>query len=208
MASPPLRDLTSAHVARAAAGDAASRTFLVERFTPVLLAQARYRLQGPLLRVCEPHDLVQDVWAIALPRLPDLRDREGRWTPVLLKFLSTTLLRLVNHLLRKHISGRPQVLAAGGEGDAPSPVEALPAEVSGVITRMCRQQKIDAVQEALAGLDADERAVVVLRGIEQLPNREVARLLGVDDSLATRRWQRALVRLKELLPDSVFGELE
>jgi RNA polymerase sigma factor (sigma-70 family) len=64
------------------------------------------------------------------------------------------------------------------------------------------------VQEALAGLDADERAVVVLRGIEQLPNGEVARLLGVDDSLATRRWQRALVRLKELLPDSVFGELE
>jgi RNA polymerase sigma factor (sigma-70 family) len=204
----PLPDLTSAHVARAAAGDAQSRAFLVERFTPVLLAQARYRLQGPLLQVCEPPDLVQDVWAIALPRLPDLREREGRWTPVLLKFLSTTLLRLVNHLLRKHISGRPRAVAVDGSSDAPSPVEALPAEVSGVITRMCRQQKIDAVQQALAELAEEDRAVVVLRGIEQLQNREVARLLGIDDSLATRRWQRALVRLKELLPDSVFGELE
>jgi RNA polymerase sigma-70 factor, ECF subfamily len=64
------------------------------------------------------------------------------------------------------------------------------------------------VQTALQSLDEAEREVLVLRGIEQLGNREVARLLGVDDSVVTRRYQRALQQLKVALPDSVLAELE
>lgn len=192
-------DLTSVHVQRAAAGDAASRTFLVERFTPLLLAQARYRLFGAAARHCEPEDLVQEVWAITLPRLPDLRHREGRWTPVLVKFLATTLLRCTNHVLRKHVVGRPTVNA-----DA---VDTLPAELSGVITRLCRRDRIDAVQAAIEALPPEEREVLVLRGIEQHGNREIAAMLGIDDSVVTRRWQKALASLRAALPDSVLVEL-
>jgi RNA polymerase sigma-70 factor (ECF subfamily) len=193
-------DLTSVHVQRAAAGDVASRTFLVERFTPLLMAQARYRLFGAAARHCEPEDLVQEVWAITLPRLPDLRDRDGRWTPVLVKFLATTLLRCVNHVLRKHVVGRPATDS--------SSVEALPADLSGVVTRLCRRDHIDAVQAAIAALPPEEREVLVLRGIEQHGNREVAAMLGVDDSVVTRRWQKALANLRGALPDSVLVELE
>jgi RNA polymerase sigma factor (sigma-70 family) len=192
-------DLTSVHVRAAAAGDAASRTFLVERFTPLLLAQARYRLVGKAARHCEPEDLVQEVWAIALPRLPDLRERDGRWTPVLVKFLATTLLRCVNHVLRKHVVGRPTSDGA---------VEALPAELSGVITRLVRRDRIDAVQAAIAALAPEEREVLVLRGIEQHGNGAIAAMLGIDDSSVTRRWQKALAHLRAALPDSVLAELE
>jgi RNA polymerase sigma factor (sigma-70 family) len=200
MPSGPGHDLTSVHVRRATGGDAASKAFLVERFSPLLLAQARYRLVHAGRGLCEPEDLVQEVWAIALPRLPDLAEREGRWTPVLVKFLATTLLRCANHVLRRHAAGR----LAPADPD----VEQLPAELSGVITRLARQQRADAVQAAIHQLAPEEQEVLVLRGIEQHKNREIAVMLGIDDASVTRRWQKALDHLRAALPGSVLAELE
>lgn len=195
-------DLTSLHLEQAAGGEPASQAWLVERFTPVLLAQARYRLQGRLGAVCEPLDLVQDVWAIALPRLRDLQPRDGRWTPVLLRFLATTLLRRVNLLVRKHLTaGRP----LAGDGEA---LPSVSAAISGAITRLHRAEVVDAVRSAMAALPDLEREVMVLRGIEQLANRAVAQQLGIDDYQVTRRYQRALVLLGEALPGSLFAELD
>jgi RNA polymerase sigma-70 factor (ECF subfamily) len=197
-----MQELTSLHVARAAGGDLASQAWVVERFTPVLAAQARYRLQGPLASVCDPADVVQDVWAIALPRLADLRARDGQWTPVVLRFLATTLLRRVNHLARKHLAGgRP----LPGEGD--ERIAELHASITGVVTRIQRGEVADAVHAALARLPEQEREVVVLRGIEQLSNRAVAEQLGVEDHVVTRRYQRGLEWLKQALPQSVIAEL-
>lgn len=48
----------------------------------------------------------------------------------------------------------------------------------------------------------------MLRGIEQHSNREVARMLGLDDAQVTRRYQRALQHVRAALPESVFAELE
>jgi RNA polymerase sigma-70 factor (ECF subfamily) len=195
-------ELTSLHLQRAVAGDAGSQAFVVERFTPVLLAQARHRLQGRLAAVCEPIDVVQEVWSIALPRLGDLQPRDGRYTPVLLRFLATTVLRRVNWLVRKHLTaGRP---LAGEAGD----VQALPDDVTGAITRAHCADVAQKLEAALAELPDDEREVVVLRGIEQLSNRAVARQLGVEDFVVTRRYQRALRRLQDALPGSVFWDLE
>lgn len=201
-------DPTSVCIAGAVAGDTASRDFLVERFSPVLLAQARYRMQN-LVRGAEPEDVVQETWAAALPKLRDLVPRDGRWTPVLLKFLSVILLRTVNDLLRRSLRRRGGDVGRGGDvATAADPLAQLPAAVSGIVTRLARSDRQDAVQRALAELPPEEREVVVLRGIEQLPNREVAKMLGVDDSVVTRRFQKALLRLRDLLPGSVFDEME
>lgn len=198
---PPPAELTTLHVGRAVTGDLQSQGWLVERLSPLLLAQARYRLRGRLATVCDPEDLVQEVWSIALPRLRDLCPRDGRWTPVLLRFLSTTLLRRLNHLVRKHLTGKPR-------HDDPADAAALPAEVSGVLTRIDRADRGTAVQRALAALPEPQREVLVLRGIEQLSNGEVARRLGLSDSAVTRRYQQALRELRAALPDSVFAELD
>ena len=75
---------TTTLVRRAKLGDHESLATLVEKLTPLLLAQARYRL-GTSNTEVDPDDVVQEVWARALPRLPELSDRDGRQTPVLLK---------------------------------------------------------------------------------------------------------------------------
>ena len=61
------------------------------------------------------------------------------------------------------------------------------------------QRKLDA---AVAGLDDDDREVILMRHREQLSNQEVATALGLSDAAASMRYLRAVRRLRAvLLPD-------
>lgn len=200
---------TSIRVRGAAAGAEADRSWVVERFTPLLVTNAAYRMGCGLRSWCEPEDVVAETWAVALPRMGSLPARDGRLTPVLLRFLTTTLNHVLANLHRKHErrgggATVPQRLADGATstlaGDPPDPA-------TGVVPRAERREERDLVLAALAGLSADDRAVVVLRGIEQVTNEAAAAALGVTPSAANMRYARALARLREKLPGSVFAEL-
>lgn len=197
---PPAPPLTSLHVRRARRGDAGSLAWVVERFTPLLLAQARYRLRGPLGRACEPEDLVQDVWAVALPALPTLEPREGREAPVVLRFLATTLLNRANELARR-------ALRRGPPASAPAP-DALPAETRGAFSRVERDEACALLVAAIDELEGLDRDVLVLRAIEQHANHEVAALLGATPNAVSQRYRRVLADLRRRLPGSLLDEVE
>jgi RNA polymerase sigma-70 factor (ECF subfamily) len=55
------------------------------------------------------------------------------------------------------------------------------------------------LQEALNSLAPLDREVLALRHFEDLSNGEVAQVLGLDKSAASKRYARALVRLKDVL---------
>jgi RNA polymerase sigma-70 factor (ECF subfamily) len=55
------------------------------------------------------------------------------------------------------------------------------------------------LQEALNGMDPLEREILALRHIEQLTNAEAARVLGIKEAAAGKRYLRALERLREIL---------
>ncbi len=55
------------------------------------------------------------------------------------------------------------------------------------------------LQEALNSLDPIDREVLALRHFEELSNGEAAAVLGLDKSAASKRYARALVRLKDIL---------
>jgi len=203
-------DVTTMQVRRAVQGDAASVAWLIERFTPVLLVQARHRLRSPLGAHCEPEDLVQDTWLTALPRLSDLQQRDGRCTPVLLRFLGQILLNRYGTLLQKHILGKPlraQAVASDGTDTADS-LGNVAAEQTGIVTRAMRSEAIERMRAAIAELSEDDQAVVVLRSIEQVSLPTTAQLLGATENAVAVRHHRALQRLRERLPDSVFAELD
>src|SRR5262245_7043472 len=172
-------DLTSFHVRRAEAGDARSLEWVVKRFSPLLLAQAEFRLGQRLRRLCEPEDLVNEVWAIALPRLADLSSREGRRTPVLIRFLATTLLNRVNDLVKVEITGpRGRRQAVGPARRADTDLFAkLPADSSGVVTSAVRRERNGAIAKALKELEPQDREIIMLRAIEQNPGSTVAFIL-------------------------------
>lgn len=195
-------ELTTQHVRRARTGDVASLAWVVERFSPLLVAQARFRM-GPRLRArVAPEDVVQDVWALALPRLAELAAREGRSTPVLLRFLGTAVLHRVNDLLRRHAHGAAELDAEG------SPFASLPADTRGPLTRAIRGESRALVLAAIDELEERDRTLVVLRGIEQRGNEEAAELLGLAPNTAAQAYRRALERLRKRLEASVFDEFE
>jgi RNA polymerase sigma-70 factor (ECF subfamily) len=60
------------------------------------------------------------------------------------------------------------------------------------------EQKIR-LQDALNSLEPVDREILALRHFEQLTNGEAAAVLGLDKSAASKRYTRALVRLKDVL---------
>lgn len=207
---PEPRDATSMHIARAHDGDEVSRAWIVARFSPFLLMQARYRLQRVPHPLCSAEDLVDEVWLATLPRFGDLRPRGDTWKPVLMKFLGTTLLNKVNTLLMRQVregNRRAWLSAGSGSSAGGDPLDRLPSPWTTVVSRAVRDEVGQLVRDALEELAPAEREILVLRGIEQVHNQDAARLLGLEPSAATKRYRRALAKLEGRLPRSVLDEL-
>jgi RNA polymerase sigma-70 factor (ECF subfamily) len=179
-------------------GDTASLGWLVERFSPGLLAQARYRMGPVLARRIDPDDVVQDAWLIAIPRLGELAVADRRATPTVLRFLSSIVLYRTNQLLRAHLR---RTTRQGQE----SP-DALPTPDEGALTQAIRRETVRIVLAQVDALDPADQEVLVLRGLEQRAGKEVAELLGVSVEAVYVRYHRAIRRLRAALPDSLFAD--
>lgn len=199
--------VTTMHVRRAVAGDTESVGWLVERFAPLLLAQARLRLPQEFRRFVEPEDLVQDAWAVALPRLGELPERDGRLTPVVLRFLGTTILYRVSNLMQRRLERTLRAPDdASAEGGAR--LSQLPASESLALARAMTGESCRLVLAALDELDETDRRIVVMRGIEEAPVAEVAAILQMKPNTVTVRYRRLLAKLRDALPRSIFDDLD
>lgn len=181
-------------------GDGPSLGWLVVHLSPLLVAQARWRLQGPLARAVEPEDLVQDAWLVALPRLHELVPREGRRTPVLLRFLATTIVHRVNNLARER-------LRRGESGSGPHPADAALDPRTGVVTAAVRAEQRRQLLATIDELEPIDREVLLLRGVEQRAQATTAQLLGISGDAVAMRFARALGRLRAQLPAALCDDL-
>lgn len=179
----------------AAAGEVA---LVVARFAPLLHAQATYRL-GRLRQFYDPDDLVNDVWARALPHLAGLCARPEHLRPVVLKFLTTTLQHRVRDLAEKHFVGKP--------GTRSEPLSRLPEQHSGVVTQAARSERAARLRAVLEELGDDDRAVLVLRGIEQRSHEDVAAALQSNPEACKKRYQRALERVRTTMGSGLADDL-
>ena len=63
-----------------------------------------------------------------------------------------------------------------------------------------REEMVLEMRAALETLDPIDREVLVLRHLEELSNNEVAEILGIDKYAASKRYLRALARLRAAMP--------
>ena len=100
-------------------------------------------------------------------------------------------------------------LYQGGFPEATS--EDLAAQLMGRFSSPSQQailfEQKAALLEAFDSLEPLDREILALRHFEQLTNGEAAALLGIDKSAASKRYARALVRLKNLLEPILGSEL-
>lgn len=194
-------DDVSDRLRRARGGDDESLSWICSRFSPWLECQAALRL-GPLTGRIDPADIAQEVWRIVLPRLGDLQANAAGMTPVLVRFLSTTLVHVSNNLLRKVLRGEePRSSMDGFDPETTRRVR----NASGV-ARADEDARL--LRDAIAKLDDDAREAVILRGLEQIPNATAAERLGVTPNTLSQRYRRALERLAEVLPDELREHFE
>ncbi len=196
---------TSLHLRRAVEGNRESLEWLVVRVSPILVMEARERLGPYLSKLYEAEDLVQEAWRIALPRLAELPEREGRRVPVVLRFLSTCIVNQVNNLLRKHLGKVDETRASLSNleelGD-------LPTESTNIISRVGRNDLYQKILAALENLPELDRRIILLRCVEQCSTAEAGLLLQLKPNTVAVKYRRALDQLRHRFPQSVFDELE
>jgi len=129
----------------------------------------------------------EDVTALAFERLYRSRSRldRGRGTPRAWLFAIARNAALDELRRRRR---RPQLLA-----DADADLSAAP-DLDDAAEQMERRA---AVRAGLAALPLREREIVLLKFHGQLPNGELARVLGISESNAGTRLHRALTHLRE-----------
>lgn len=194
--------LTTMHVARAVDGDAASLEWLVGRLSPILREHARFRLGSVLRRHYDADDLVHDAWIATLPKLHQLiASPEARRTPILLKYLSNTVVLRIRYLARRHARQQEPATPIEDFGN-------IPAAQSGAVSRAVRGEQQQQLREVMDELEPADREVLLLRGIEQLSAKAVAAVLEVGVEAVHKRYQRAVAKLRARLPESVFSELD
>jgi RNA polymerase sigma-70 factor, ECF subfamily len=188
----------------AADGDRESWGRLLELYRERLRRMVALRLDPRLQGRIDPSDVIQEAYLEASARLADYRRQPDMPFYLWLRFLAgQKLVTLHRHHLGTqrrdaarevslHHGRMPETssaaLAAVLVGHGPRPSEAA-----------ARAELKLRLEEALNSMDGIDREVLTLRHFEHLSRAETAQVLGIQESAVSKRYVRALKRLKDIL---------
>src|SRR6516164_10901424 len=180
------------------AGEAGATDRLLERHRPYLRRLVELRLDPKMRGRVDPSDVVQEAQLEALRRLDDYLKQPPMPFRLWLRQIAYDRLLM---LRRQHVEAARR--AVGREVPLPdrSSLELarqLLASGSTPSQQLIRREFVRRVREAVAQLLDGEREILVLRNLEGLSNREAAQVLQIDPASASRRYGRAVIRLREI----------
>jgi RNA polymerase sigma-70 factor (ECF subfamily) len=194
----------------ASAGDARGWGTLLTRHSERLRRMLALRLDQRLQGRIDPSDVLQEAYLEAWSRLADYLRQPTMPFFLWLRFLAAQkLVTLHRHHLGRQMraAGREISLYRGALPEASS--AALAAQLLGHDTRpseaVIRIEMKLRLQEALNRMDPVDREVLALRHFEQLSRAETAQVLGMRESAVSKRYVRALERLKDILEEMPGG---
>jgi RNA polymerase sigma-70 factor (ECF subfamily) len=198
-------------IERARLGDREALNALLGRHRDRLRRMVEVRLDTRLQARIDASDVVQEAYLDVVARLDEyLRDPKLPLFLWLRLVVGERLLKLHRHHLGTQMrdAGREVSLYRGALPAASS--AALAAQLLGKHTSptqaVVRAERILRLQEALNTLDPMDREILSLRHFEELTAAEAARVLGIEESAAAKRYFRALKRLKEILATMPGGQ--
>jgi RNA polymerase sigma-70 factor (ECF subfamily) len=201
---------TSQLIGRVMDGDSRAWDELLARYRDRLRRMIALRLDQRLKGRVDPSDVIQDASLDAVRRLSEYAGNPQVSFYVWLRFL--TMQRLIEQQ-RRHLgakardAGREISLYQGALPEATSAALAahLLGRQSSPSEAAIRAERRIRLQEALNSLDPIDREILALRHYEQLSNSDVAHVLQIDKSAASKRYARALIRLKQILAELPGG---
>ena len=182
---------------------------LFGRYRDKLQRMIAFRLDSRIVGKVDEDDILQDAFMETVRRMQDYLDQPSVPFFVWLRQITNQVL-IDTH--RRYVDARMRdvnlevSLERGGTSDTSS--SGLIAQLADSLTSpsQCavRAEAISELRRALDQLEEIDREVLVLRHLEELSNHEVAQVLGIDKYAASKRYLRALDRLKNAM--SLTGE--
>jgi RNA polymerase sigma-70 factor (ECF subfamily) len=178
---------------------------LWDHYRPKLARTIALRLDPRILGKLDGDDLLQDVFVEAARRIQDYLDRPD--VPLFVWLRQLACQALVN-THRRYLGAQMrdatlEVTLYRADSAATSSA-LLVAQLADSLTTpsqmAVREERVGALRGALARLEPIDREVLVLRHLEELTNDEVAQVLGIDKYAASKRYLRALKRLRTAMP--------
>lgn len=179
-----------------------------------LRRMVQLRLDDRLHGRIDPSDVIQEAFLEATERRSEYESEPEPMPPFLwLRFLTIQRLQIVH---RKHLGTRARdagrevsihdcAFQGATSGEFAARLFCKDTSVGEIAMRDERNIRIG---QALERMELIDREILILRHFEQLTNGECARLLDLSESAATKRYIRALKRLKDILaalPGGVEG---
>ncbi len=194
-------DETRRLLEQARAEEAGAVDRLLQRHRPYLRQLAALRLDPRVQARVDPSDVVQEAQLEASRRLRDYLDKPAM--PFRLWLRQIAYDRLVM-LQRAHLrAGKRSVRREVGLPDDSTLLLArqLFAAQPKPSDDLAKDELMRRVRDAVARLGDDDREILLLRNFEGLTNQEAARVLDLNPVAASKRYGRALLRLRHLLVD-------
>lgn len=200
----------AALVARLRAGNTDALAELFNRHRDKLRRMVLLRLDHRLTGRVSPSDVLQEAYIDALKRIDHYFEKPDQpffgWLRLVVSQRLTDVHR--EHLAQKRHAGKDISINPAGPGTDSGCIAALlVGRLSSPSEAASRNELYARLEEALEQMDPVDREVLVLRHFEELSNNDTAMLLGIQPPAASKRYVRALGRLKEIL-ESIPGLAE
>ena len=190
-------------LARARNGQSDCLGPLLEIYRNYLYLLARTQIDLHVQGRVNPSDVVQETFLQACRKFGQFRgSSEREWLGWLRRILLNNLARVVEKQMRaKKRDVRREVSlderVATLERSSAAVEAALASECSSPSHQARRRERVALVADQLARLPADYRDVIVLRNLEGLSFKEVAKRMERSPSAVRALWLRALEQLRE-----------
>lgn len=187
----------------AAAGNLSALDALLERYRPRLLRMVQLRLDRRLRTRVDASDVLQETFVEVLRRFPDYLARPDMPFFLWLRFLvGQKVIAMHRHHLgtQGRDAQREQRRGPRLPGtDIDSITALLVDEHTSPSEGAMREELRARILATLQRMQPGDREILSMRHLEELTNAEVAAALGLDESTASKRYVRALGRLRSVL---------
>jgi RNA polymerase sigma-70 factor, ECF subfamily len=205
-------DLSERLIARARLGEQGALSELFDLHQPRLVRMVELRLDASLRRRLDPVDVVQEAWVDVVERFPQWCTKEALPFHVWLRLTTSQALAQAQrrHLAAGKRDAQREVPGAHSRPSitAMSAANAFVASATSPTQAAQREELRACVLAALEELDEMDREIVSLRHFEGLSNEEAAAELSIEPAAASKRFVRALLRLKPALQSLSPGSTE
>ncbi len=210
------RDLVEL-LARLKAGESAALGELFDRHRLQLRRMVELRLDHRLAGRVSASDVLQEAYIDALKRVEHYFSKPDQpffgWLRLIVGQRLADLHR--EHMAGKRNATREVPIYRGGPGaDSGCIAACLLGNLSSPSGIAQKNETFVRLEQALNQMDSLDREVLVLRHFEELSNTDTAESLGIEPAAASKRYVRALARLKVILesvpglhPDSSSSEV-